>query len=289
MRSMKIGVILDSFKTDLPTSLAQAVRIGATGVQIHAIGSLVDLDYYDCHRRKELLDRIKSSGLEVSAICGDLGGHGFSIREMNKNRIERSKRILDFAKDLECSIVTTHIGVVPDDKSHDRWSILQEACEELGRYSASLDGFYAIETGPEKSQTLKCFIDSLHTRGIAVNMDPANLVMVIGENPSDSVRTLGNLIVHTHAKDGRMVTKGDAETIYGHFANGGISNLHLEDYFQEVPLGEGTVDFDSYLAALRDIGYHGFLTIEREVGETPERDIQNAVAYLRKKLQESGL
>ena len=51
--------------------------------------------------------------------------------------------------------------------------------------------------------------------------------------------------------------------------------------FIELPLGEGQVDFPNYLKALDDIGYHGFLTIEREVGEDPEKDIRKAADFLR--------
>ena len=38
---------------------------------------------------------------------------------------------------------------------------------------------------------------------------------------------------------------------------------------------------DNYLKALEDIGYRGFLTIEREVGEHPEKDIAAAVVVLK--------
>ena len=51
--------------------------------------------------------------------------------------------------------------------------------------------------------------------------------------------------------------------------------------FEEVPLGRGSVPFPAYLAALEDIGYRGFLTIEREVGDDPEGDIGIAAEYLR--------
>ena len=39
--------------------------------------------------------------------------------------------------------------------------------------------------------------------------------------------------------------------------------------------------FEEYIAALDAIGYDGFLTIEREVGENPAVDIVKAVEYLR--------
>lgn len=48
-----------------------------------------------------------------------------------------------------------------------------------------------------------------------------------------------------------------------------------------MPLGEGSVKWGEYLAALDDIGYKGFLTIEREVGDDPEKDIGNAVNFLK--------
>ena len=52
-------------------------------------------------------------------------------------------------------------------------------------------------------------------------------------------------------------------------------------FFREVPLGDGSGDFARYLAALDDIGYKGFLTIERECGDTPEADIRLAAEHLR--------
>ncbi|MGN6548053.1 MAG: TIM barrel protein, partial [Aureliella sp.] len=59
---------------------------------------------------------------------------------------------------------------------------------------------------------------------------------------------------------------------------------------REVPLGEGQVNFEAYLTTLRDIGYRGPLTIEREIPQEPERqkaEIGRAVQVLtelRKKL-----
>jgi len=73
------------------------------------------------------------------------------------------------------------------------------------------------------------------------------------------------------------------EVIYGYFAEGGIGDLRVGDYFEETPLGKGNVDFDGYLKALKDIGYEGFLTIEREVGDNPVQDIMEAIAFLRGK------
>ena len=212
----------------------------------------------------------------VSALCGDLG-HGFDDPEKNPALIEESKRILDLAKDLETDVVTTHIGVVPDDKSHPRYAIMQEACGQLAAYADSLQAHFAIETGPEVAATLKGFLDGLHSTGVAVNLDPANFVMVTGDDPVQAVYTLKDYIVHTHAKDGKRLYYVEPEKLYGLVE----SEMLQDPSFIELPLGQGDVDFPAYLKALDDIGYTGFLTIEREVGEDPEEDIGLAAQFLR--------
>ena len=82
---------------------------------------------------------------------------------------------------------------------------MQEACFELATYADTLDAHFAIETGPETSATLKEFLDSLNSTGVAVNLDPANLRMVTGDDPVTAVHNLQRYIVHTHAKDGNRL------------------------------------------------------------------------------------
>ncbi|MFR3482580.1 MAG: TIM barrel protein [Clostridia bacterium] len=87
--------------------------------------------------------------------------------------------------------------------------------------------------------------------------------------------------MHTHAKDGRRLLVRDPEIIYGIIED----EIQAGRAFIELPLGEGDVDFPNYLKALDDIGYRGFLTIEREVGDDPETDIAKAVTFLQDKIK----
>lgn len=282
MYQFPIGVMLDSFKTDTAAAMKQAVLIGAKGVQMYATSGEHAPENMTTGKRRELLDRMKSNGLLFSALCGDLG-MGFGNPEKNPELIEKSKRILELAKDLECDIVTTHIGVVPEDKDHPRYRIMQEACGALARYADEMQAHFAIETGPETSLTLKGFLDSLGSTGVAVNLDPANLVMVTGDDPVQAVYNLKDYIVHTHAKDGIKLMDSDPEVIYG------IKNIEdviqAGEVFREMPLGQGNVPFVPYLKALEEIGYRGFLTIEREVGDDPAKDIALAADFLRTQMQ----
>ncbi len=275
MADFKIGVIVDSFRLDMKEGIKKAKEVGASGIQVYATNGPMSPENLSVKQRKEFLDRVKSNGLVISALCGDLGS-GFGDRETNPWKIEKSKRIMDLARDLDTNIITTHIGVVPENSNHPRWGVMQEACEALGEYGDIVGAFFAIETGPETSAVLKNFLDGLHAKGVKVNMDPANLVMVTGDDPATAVLTLKDYIVHTHAKDGIMLKKGNPEVIYGLIEEA----IKSETSFREVPLGQGSVNFVDYLKALDSIGYKGFLTIEREVGQNPETDIRIAVEFL---------
>ena len=276
MYHFPIGIIADSFRKPMPEALATAAKLGAKGVQVYATRGEMSPEELTGQKRRDFLAMVKDNGLVISALCGDLG-RGFGNPELNPQLIQRSKRILDLAKELETNIVTTHIGVTPADENHPRYKIMQDACGELAAYAYSLDAHFAIETGPETSETLKHFLDSLHSTGVAVNLDPANLVMVTGDDPAKAVHNLKDYIVHTHAKDGVKLLNRDPEIIYG-LVNG---DAGADPAFEEVPLGKGSVPWQAYLQALTDIGYKGFLTIEREVGDDPTSDIALAMDFLR--------
>ena len=280
MSHFSIGVLLESFRKSIPEALSEASHLGIEGIQVYATYGELSPDRLTADGKREFLERVRDNGLTISALCGDLG-MGFADPEKNPKLIEKSCRILDLACEMGTNIVTTHIGVVPEDPSHPRWHILQDACGRLAEYADRCHAHFAVETGPEKAATLKRFLDSLHSTGVAVNLDPANFVMVTGDDPARAVYTLRDYIVHTHAKDGRKLYDLSPEIIYGEAVG---SDPVTSPAFIELPLGEGDVPFDRYLDALRDIGFEGFLTIEREVGEDPARDIGLAADFLRSRI-----
>ncbi|MFA6947351.1 MAG: sugar phosphate isomerase/epimerase [Eubacteriales bacterium] len=260
---MKIGVMAESFRKPFRESIEIAASIGAQGIQKYATGG--EIDWTDS-QIKEALDIVKSNGLVFSALCGDFG-HGFANPDTNPEFIEKSKRVVDLALKLETKVVTTHIGTVPAEECEAK-EIMRKSCRELALYADSMGAAFAVETGPEKADILCDFLDSLGANGVRVNFDPANLVMCVEDRPETACLTLGKYIVHTHAKDGV------------HNADGS---------YAELPLGEGDVNFDLYLPALKTTGYDGFLTVEREAGDDPVRDIKLAVDFLRERITKYAL
>ena len=272
---MKIGAISESLSKDFTKSVKTAAKIGANGMQAYA-GISIPFDATSS-KLKEIKDFVNGEGLEFSAICGDFGCAMYY--EQNRELIDREKRILEMAKELGTNIVTTHIGVVPETEDCVQYESMHKVCRELAEFAKSIDGHFAVETGPESAILLKKFLDNLGSDGVAVNLDPANLVMCAGDDPVKAVYTLKDYIVHTHAKDGVQFMPFDTKTFYAPRYYG-LPKMQGE-HFREVPLGQGKVDWPSYIQALRDIGYTGYLTIERECGEDPAADIAMAADFLR--------
>ena len=280
MYKFPIGAMMESFLLPFEKAVEKAAELGVQGLQMYMTQGETAPENLTAERIREMLHVIRSNGLKVSAICADFG-HGFGDEARNPELIARSKKVMELTLRFETNIVTTHIGVVPEKPSHPRYAVMQRACKELANYADALGGHFAVETGPEKAAVLKEFLDSLDSRGVAVNLDPANLVMVTGDDPVQAVYTLKDYIVHTHAKDGVKLLDKDPEIIYG-LKEEEVSSWGVA--FREEPLGTGNVDFDKYLPALEEIGYRGFLTIEREVGEDPVGDIATAVKFLKEKM-----
>ena len=260
MGHLKIGVMIESFRLGVKKGIRKAAEIGADGFQVYVTqGELAPWNLTQTGRR-DFMNFVRTQGLQVSALCGDLGGDGFVSTVGLDERIDKTRQILDLSRDLGVRIVTTHVGVIPEDENAPARKIMRAALDELGSYAERVGSVFASETGPESPRLMGDFLKSLSAGTVRVNYDPANLVM-LGFDHIGGVRDLADHIVHTHAKDG--IRTADGKPL-------------------EVPLGKGSVRWEEYLATLEEIGYRGFFTVEREVGDDPVKDIQEAVAFLRR-------
>ncbi|HPY63984.1 MAG TPA: sugar phosphate isomerase/epimerase [Bacillota bacterium] len=280
----KIGTLADWFGLGLLEGIRESSRCGATGVQIYAAGEFDPRTTATDSVVKEVISVARASGQTITALCGELGGYGLEKAEDNAAKIDYLKQVLILADRLDCRIVTTHVGVVPKDRSHPRYEVMLNAMGELAYFANRLGSYVAVETGPESMTVLRAFVDECGP-GAAINYDPANLVMVGADDEVEGVRIAGSAIVHTHAKDGRSLKQIDPEDFYHQFAEGGLEWAAQSGCSEETPLGEGSVRWMPYLRALQEIGYNGYLTIEREVVNGSE-DIRMAVQFLKECIEQ---
>lgn len=237
--------------------LPLAKEMGITGLQLWGVGGEHDAKTLSKDARMRLLEQIQSLGMEISALCAEVGG--FSNPATVEANMEAARGVIDMAVDMGVHVVSGHVGTIPEDHNDPAWICMAKAMTEFGKYAEDRGKVYASETGPESIELMREFIESLPNKAIKLNYDPANLVMN-GINPVKGVMVGAELIVHTHVKDGIRYMDGSCE---------------------EVPVGKGQVAFGEYFATLDAIGYDGFLTIEREVGDNRVADIQGAIEVIR--------
>lgn len=253
---LKVGVFVDGFRMPWQDGLKVAAGMKVDCFQIYlTAGDMLAANMGPLARRN-FVQVYQGLGLKLSATCGDFGGMDFGDNEKLAQVEPKLKDAVIQTFELGAAIMTTHVGAVHDDPEKEK--VMVENLRRLGEFAFAHGVTLATETGPEPGSRLRSILDRAGTKGVAVNFDPANLVMR-GYDHMQSARDLAPYIVHTHAKDGRRVNGTG----------------------QEVPLGEGNVKFPAYVRLLTELGYRGPYVIEREVGPDPVADIRRAVDFLR--------
>jgi sugar phosphate isomerase/epimerase len=110
-----------------------------------------------------------------------------------------------------------------------------------------------METGQESADGLLHFIAAVGRDNLKVNFDPANMILYGTGEPIAAVKKIGKRVGSVHCKDGKWAKNPGKE------------------WGQETPLGQGDVGMENFLLALKEIGYTGPLTIEREIPQEPAR------------------
>ncbi len=277
MSRLKIAVMLGNLRMEPYAAMEKAAEMGVDGIHITVSVGPFTPENLDKAARRKLLEHVRSLGLEISALSG-WGGEVDLGEDDVAEHVERGKRFLELAADLECGIWQGHVGIMPEDTSNPRWTNFVRHMSELAEHGEKVGACLAIETGPEPPYVLKRLIETIGSEAIRINYDPANLILwppILFERagepydkqkafekfmPTDGADFLGPYIVHVHAKDAKVLPDNTA---------------------REVPLGEGDVDWPRLVSHLEKHGYTGFYAIEREVGENPVADIQKAIDFLR--------
>ena len=228
-----------------------AAETGCTSVQPWVVNfgfkpCILDPEVGSTADRLEVRRIAESLGLTFSGFCAQLEGAatwgGLEESEGLQWRIDKTKEAMDTTAELGGDIVTTHAGVLPEDKSDPAYQILLGSVREIAEHGEKVGVYFAMETGQETPQALGEFIDEIGNPWLRVNYDPCNLLRFGSEAGTiQGVHVLGDKIVHTHAKDWNPKT-------------------------MQATCGEGLVPWDGYIQALKNIGYNGVLAIEDETG-----------------------
>ncbi len=212
----------------------------------------------------------------VTAVCSYLGEDysdipsvqrtvGLVPPETRAERTARTKAVSDVARELAIGSIACHIGFVTHDFGPAGYEevrdVAREICDHCGRNGQS----FTLETGQEPAQMLLQFIEDVNRPNLKINFDPANMILYGTGDPIEALQVLGEHVISVHCKDGDWPPV-DQPTALGN----------------ERPLGEGSVNLPQFISTLKEIGYRGILSIEREEPNAAarDRDIRKAIKLL---------
>ena len=228
-------------------------------------------------KAQAFLAKLREYGITLTAVFGGFEGESYAdiptvVRtvglvpaDTRAARVKEMKEISDFAKLLGCPVIALHVGFVPHDKSDPLFeqvvAVTRDICDHAKKNGQSLH----LETGQESADALLQFIDSVGRDNLFINFDPANMILYGTEEPIAALKKVGKYVRSVHCKDGTWAKRPGRE------------------WGAEMPLGQGDVGMYNYLKTLKEVGYFGPLTIEREIPQEPERqkaEIGHAVRLL---------
>ena len=268
---MKVGIMLP-LTDDVEGEFKKAYDIGITSGQVV------------CWEQARLSDenaaRVKAAsvkfGVEISSFwCGWDGPTVWDAYDGQLTlglvpptyRFERMKNLMrgaDFAVKLGVKHLVTHVGFIPENPNDSDYHGVISALRVVAGYCKAQGLYFLFETGQETPVTLLRAIEDIGLDNLGVNLDPANLILYGRGNPIDALDVLGPYVRDVHAKDGNYPTSGHRMG-------------------EETPLGQGKVNVPAFLRRLKEIGYDGPLTIEREIsGPEQIRDIRAGKELLEK-------
>jgi sugar phosphate isomerase/epimerase len=261
MPKMPLGVLL-SVGEDLAERLKRIYAAGFPTMQLVSPPT----EWLADPKRTELKGLIEDSSIRVTSVAavyeGESYAHVAAVRstvgllpeETRASRIEDTKRCADFGADVAAPNISSHIGYIPEDRADPIYCALVAAVQEICDYLHRRRMNFCLETGQESAGLLKQFISNVSRENLKVNFDPANMIMYGTGDPIDAVELLAEWVRGVHCKDGVWPK-----------AEGQLG--------EERPLGQGEVGVERFLAKLKQIGYEGPLTIEREIpGEQQMQD-----------------
>jgi L-ribulose-5-phosphate 3-epimerase len=267
-KPMRLGLFVGIDK-DPAGSLARVRELGFSTCQ-------VGIEDFSPAMETGLKNAAQKYGIEITALDSlGPGPHvwdfyqgpltiGLVPRQYRRARIDHFKKASDFAKRLGIPAFHTHNGFIPENPNDPVYKETVEAIREVVTHCKGNGQMVLYETGQETPITLLRTIHDVGLDNQFVNLDTANLILYGNGNPVDALDVVGKLVRGIHAKDGLFPTDP-------------------KQLGQEVPIGKGKVDFPVVIRRLKELGYTGAITIEREIsGPKQTEDIKRSKAYLEK-------
>ncbi len=266
---MKLGtMVLITKDTNLKESFKEVAKLGMQTCQVSCTAEFM----IDKLKPKDIKKASEEFGIEITSFFLVFEGQiynriegvstvGFIPEKYRTKRFKLAEKFSDMICEIGVRSITSHVGAIPNDHKNPLYLGFIPVMKEFVEYCKKNGQIFCFETGQELPSTLKRLIADIGDNAY-VNLDPANLILYGMAHPLDAVEILGEYVRGMHAKDALWPNRNEGLGI-------------------EVPVGKGEVDFPLLLSKLKEKGFKGPVTIEREIsGEEQKKDILEAKKFL---------
>ena len=264
---MKLGVMV-LITENIKESFEEVAKLGMQTCQVLCTAEFM----IDKLKPKDIKKASAEFGVEISSFFLIFEGQiynriegvstvGFIPEKYRTRRFKLAEKFSDMIYEIGAKSITFHVGAIPNDPKSPLYLEFVPSMKKFVEYCQKNGQMFCFETGQELPSTLKRVIIDIGDNAY-VNLDPANLILYGMAHPLDAVEILGEYVRGMHAKDALWPNRNEGLGI-------------------EVPVGKGEVDFPLLLSKLKEKGFKGPITIEREIsGEQQKKDILEAKKFL---------
>jgi len=244
--------------------LVKAKELGFDGIMLAAKRPHVSLIDYDEAARKRLRARIKELGLELVCLAGytdftagidKVGIPNVEIQAVYVGELAR------LARDLGTNMVRVFTGYERPDIPYDRqYAMVVEGLQIAGKIAATYGVTLAVQNHHDigiHHDAMKWILDEVNLPNVKAAFDcwSPTLEGLTPEEIRQAILKLQPYIVHTTTADYVEQPRFRYEANHTNY-------IKMESQMRAVPIGEGFLDYRSFINALREIGYQGYVAYE---------------------------
>lgn len=228
----------------LEETIRRLARIGYDGIEIGAASPHAYPDYLSKDRRREIKKLLDDHKLAVSSMLpAPGGGPGFNaaspLKEERDNTVEQYKKVIELCAEWGGKTCIYVAG----------WQIFGTSRDQAWEWSR--DGLRKI------AATAK-------DQGVTMVIEPTSADSNLVDSCDDAIRMMtevGAPNVKLMFDTYHLLYRNEVFSDYAYRMGKDLHHIHLSDVDRNPP-GSGRGDFVGLIAALRDVEYSGYLTME---------------------------
>lgn len=234
-------------------------KIGYKGVELQGCAPHLPVET-SLERAKEIRKCVDDAGMVVSNLATYTGNYSTLSDEDCNKELDILKKYMELGNILGCKMIRHEPGGpssrVAEPKHYERASKWMQKAADIAaqgdfRLVMELHHGGLTETADDALKILKM----IDRENVGVIHDAGNMYIAMTNYGRVSVKKLGKYIFHVHVKDELLVPKGSDPDSFEYEGR----------CYSHKLLNHGGVDHNPAFAALREIGYDGFLSMECHV------------------------